>query len=189
MVCDLALGWVQEDAAGTVIATGGCRDEAAAEYPSPEPEPSRVEPFYGLIGGMTRVVHMEVPEDARVAAVDAEWTVCMAEHGYPFMAEEGPAGDVRLPSPLSARSLAARTRPDGSVADPDYDAPAADVPWEERALVGSEYEIAIALADFDCRDEVNYVERLTDVRIDLEQRFVDANGEELDRMLRAFEAG
>lgn len=182
----LALGWHEEDSDGTVVASGGCFIEAAQDNPEPEPKLSRTEEFSDLIGAMNRVVIQDVPEDPRTALADAEWSQCMANAGYVF--PDGPDADRRRRvGPSSAWHLAVVTPPDGQPGDYSQDLPAAQIPWEQRALVGSDRELAIALADFDCRAETGYVERVTEVRVDLEQQYVDANRAELERMLRAFE--
>ncbi len=51
-----------------------------------------------------------------------------------------------------------------------------------------EDEIKQALADWDCKQEVDYDAELRKVRLDLEQQFVDANKEQLDAYLAAAQA-
>ncbi|MCL2784832.1 MAG: hypothetical protein FWD55_05235 [Propionibacteriaceae bacterium] len=77
-----------------------------------------------------------------------------------------------------------RTRADGTLGDTwyhyEYDEA---TPEEERSLLGTQAEVQIALADFDCREESNYLERYLAIQIDLESAFVDQHRAQLDEML------
>ncbi|MDR1441525.1 MAG: hypothetical protein LBJ02_03920, partial [Bifidobacteriaceae bacterium] len=71
-----------------------------------------------------------------------------------------------------------RTGPeDGELYDP------ADVPVDQQSLVGSDYEIAIAVADFGCRAATDYVGRYTQIQFDLETAYIAAHQTELDKMV------
>ncbi|MDR2564552.1 MAG: hypothetical protein LBC97_00565 [Bifidobacteriaceae bacterium] len=118
---------------------------------------------------------LDAGADEGVVALNLEWADCMRVAGYPFPKEKGELG------PVSAIDLASATQEDGTVAD-------GSDPNQEWALLGTEPEIRIALADFDCRAQTDYFNRLLARRIAIEQRFVDQNKAELDRMVAAAEA-
>jgi hypothetical protein len=87
--------------------------------------------------------------------------------------------------PSAAMDHAYRTRADGTVASRKMDTPTAEIPLDEKSLLGSQPEIDIAVADFDCRVETNYVARYLELRIGREQAFVDSHRSELDKMVAA----
>jgi hypothetical protein len=110
------------------------------------------------------------------AALNQEWGSCMSRRGY----------DFEYPGPASAFDLALRTRPDGTVGPlPTPGAQAADIPAEEQSLLGIEPEREIALADFDCRVQTGYLERLTEMRVRADEEFIQANRAQLDQLVAA----
>lgn len=160
---------------------GGCAGRVLAQLPQPgvgDPSARYFEQYAPLLGEMARFSQDVVAHDARTVALDVEWASCMAEAGHDLVA----AFDLTGPSPLSAVDLAVRTRPDGSVGDPQPDTPTSEIPFDERYLTGDPAERAVALADFDCRAATNYLERLTTIQIDLEEEFVHARAQALEEM-------
>jgi hypothetical protein len=83
--------------------------------------------------------------------------------------------------------MAKRTKTDGTLgsawqrADPAV----GGLPLDEQYLLGTEGEIKIALADFDCRVNTNYEARLLEVYLALEAEFVAQHRSELEQ-LKAF---
>jgi hypothetical protein len=59
------------------------------------------------------------------------------------------------------------------------------MPLEQRSLVGSAAEAVIALADYDCRVETDYEARFLDVQLDLERQLVEANRDQLNKLMAA----
>ena len=160
---------------------GGCTGRALAQLPQPgvgDPSARYFEQYAALLGEMARFPQDVVAHDARTVALDAEWANCMAEAGHDLVA----ALDLPGPSPLSAVDVAVRTRPDGSVGDPQPDTPTSEIPFDERYLTGDPAERAVALADLDCRAATNYLERLTTIQIDLEEEFVHTRAQALEEM-------
>ena len=127
-----------------------------------------------------------VNTDPRVVALVGEWAACMTEAGHPGLRAPG-LGDGGLTTALwdewnllngwgdaHAEMLAAwdwEVHPDG----PEWLHPS-----PERIAEFTEREIALAVADFDCRESLDFEARRRAVDLDLQQQFVDRHGPELE---------
>jgi hypothetical protein len=84
--------------------------------------------------------------------------------------------------------VAMRTGPDGAVYEPPAGlGNAEDIPEEQASLVGSQHERDIALVDFGCRQETNYVDRYAAVIIRYQKAYLEAHQGELDKMMAQIE--
>jgi hypothetical protein len=136
-----------------------------------------MEPVEGEASSGGGVVY-QPPADARIAQLNSEWFTCMREAGQLKDAQEAATTTI-----TAAFWSAIRTGADGSV-----DAGSDNAPLDQRSLIGSPLEIAIALADFDCRAKTDYVNRFAQVWVELEQRYVDQHRAELDNMVATWES-
>lgn len=169
-------------------ALGDCRRQVEDEHPDPIDRH-----WDDLIGNRFDVV-MEltlfrtsagsgtaIEADPRIVELNTEWRTCVTAAGMPI--EEARARTKEpgvLDGPLGAFLLAYRTGADGVVAEVDDLDPAR---VDQRSLVGSEPEIRIALADFDCRAATDYADRIVEVQREREQEFLDAHRRELDKLV------
>jgi len=104
-----------------------------------------------------------VPTHPDVVRADAEWSDCMADAGYP---------DYTRQPEAKARWIEHMNDPDGNgVGDPGDAAAQARLAPEE---------IALATADWDCRDRTGYDDVVARVRNAAQQEYVDAHRDELD---------
>jgi hypothetical protein len=187
---DLALGGEQEpDTEGDPGTEPSCFEitesavSGAGEVPSGRTYQQFAAQFGALAAQMEQLPGLTLFEDGEVRALDLEYEVCMGRAGFDLgSGREYAPGEV---NPWAAFSLAQHTRADGSLgsswnAGPDFAVDAA--PIEERSLLGTQAEIKIALADFDCRVETDYDRRLKDAYLRLEAEFVAAHKSELDQM-------
>lgn len=166
---------------------GGCLADAQARQPDPTASDARAmffEQFNPLLAQMHRVRSDDVNNDGQVSALNEQWAACMADAGFDIV--PGRPG-ATVPTPFDAMDLAARTPPGGVAGPPRYDTLTSEIPIEERYLLGSAEERAIAVADFDCRVATDYEATLTDVLIRLEQQFLVDHKTELDEMAAAIE--
>ncbi len=182
----LALYGDYNDPAGTSGAS--CSGRAAAQFPEPAIS-DREQMFEADFRDLIYSVQVSLADDGRpggmlddprVSGLNGEWEACMKAGGYVFDGMDG-----ILSGPKLASDLAVRTRPDGTVGPPNYDTPTVDIPIEERNLLGTEPERAVALADFDCRTETDYMARLTDIRVSRDEDFIAEHQSELDRLVAA----
>jgi hypothetical protein len=163
-----------------------CSGKALARFPEPS-QPDRVRAFeaefWDLIYSTVSFVRDEVPQDPRVVQLDQEWESCMNTAGYVF--GDGPRVEN---GPILAMGRAMRTRPDGTVGPVRNGVPSAEVPPEEKSLLGTAPERAVAVADFDCRVATNYIARLTDIRAARDKEYIAANQAALNKLVAAAES-
>ncbi|MDR2930853.1 MAG: hypothetical protein LBV06_08140 [Propionibacteriaceae bacterium] len=173
-----------DDPAGT--SGNSCSGRALAQYPE-RPEPDRQGRFEVEFGDLVyaarfngrEVFHAEV-EDPRVLRLDAEWGACMAKKGFGF------EGLDSMHGPELAFFQAERTHPDGVVGPVHQEFIwTAEIPVEEKSLLGTESERTVAVADFDCRVETDYMSRYAQIQIALDNEFIAKHRAELDRLVAA----
>jgi hypothetical protein len=166
----------------------GCSGQAFKAFPEPgSEEPQyRFDAEFGelvhFIGGLASLVF----EDKRISGLAREWNDCMLNAGVDVSGEivaDMVGGDGLYANPRSAWYLAMRTGEDGSVGLGGQGFFEDSLPLDQRSLIGSGPEVRIALADFDCRVETDYVGRFEEIQLSLEQRFVDENRARLDQMV------
>jgi hypothetical protein len=177
--------------------TGGCGAEAAAKHPEPPKDDrvSQVFEVHGPVGNDAASVMSGVAAlDPEVRALDREWAACMLGQGHDLgQAATDMAGDAgqafsphRLPA--FAHIEAFETDPDGDRVD--YDAYAEDhesIPLDQRSLVGSQAEIDVAVADFECRQETDYMDRLISRMREIQEEHLAKHQKELDAFMAAVE--
>ncbi|MFC5929305.1 hypothetical protein D6T64_20280 [Cryobacterium melibiosiphilum] len=109
------------------------------------------------------------PQTPELVALDAEWAACMSTAGYTTFSTQ--------PAPYSAifdESQALYLTATGMT--------------EDARLELQGREIPLALADFRCSDEVDYLTRSITVQAALEDQFVIDNEAELDALVADFTA-
>ncbi|MBP2436092.1 hypothetical protein [Microbacterium amylolyticum] len=166
---------------GYAVMNGG--DEMEAVYEQFEPLMERMFAVYD-----------EAQNAPEMIELDAEWSSCMADSGYaqytkqseveqsfydkqePFWEAqnemwEGVDWDTITEEEIE--QLEAQTSDD----------PMQSPEWAEAA----EEEIATALADFDCREKLNYRETQLEIQFELEERFINDNRADLEAFRSAAE--
>jgi hypothetical protein len=122
-------------------------------------------------------VRLAAAADPRVAELDAAWAACMAVAGYPGLARVGDAEAAVRDELTALRTQAWSALP----AEPTQaDVAAVEQSAQDAAdrLAGS--EIATALADLTCRDDVAYAVELQGITSEYQQRFYQAHRVELE---------
>jgi len=155
-----------------------CSGKATGQFPAPT-ESDRQQKFEAEFGDLANVARIDVASDQRTIQLDAEWESCMNRQGFTFDKLEGDHG------PTMAMSLALRTRPDGSVGPFRVGVSTSDIPVEEQSLLDTEPERKVAAADFDCRAEADYMDRLTKIRVSLDNQFITEHQAQLDQLVTA----
>ena len=106
----------------------------------------------------------------------------MAKRGYDLTS--GNLYSKANVNPWAAYTMALRTKANGQLGDKWYHyQDEQDTPDEQRALLGTKYEIKIAIDDFDCRQTTDYMNRYETAQVGLEQAFVNKHRKQLDAML------
>jgi hypothetical protein len=162
--------------------SGGCVGKIERDYPDPgdvKADRNVLEQHGDIVSDMAVMTRGgSIYEDKQVVKLNREWRSCMSDKGF---APDNPAreGD-RWDGPLQAYMRAMLTDPSGKVAEIIDDSP--PLPDDQERLVGSDAERNIALLDFECRAETDYLNRFMDAQRKWEQDFVDANRKALDAM-------
>lgn len=143
----------------------GCWGRAQAEVYGDTTMPAQFEAVNDEIQAMTRAIVV----DPRVVAVQPRWASCMADAGYAGLAAvgdgEGLVNDL-------ANQFGATT------GDIPYDEIRAKYPDELAELQRT--EVAVAVADTTCREEVGYDEIRDQVQTELEDRIVEMYRSDLE---------
>ena len=125
-----------------------------------------------------------VASDPRAIELDAEWASCMSDAGHPGLLRPRGEGSVSRAlwdewDLLNGGGVAADV-----VRDWDWEAhpdgPEGLFPGAAAVAEFTEREIALAVADFDCRARTGFEARRTAIDHDLQQQFVDRHGAELE---------
>ncbi|MDR1188287.1 MAG: hypothetical protein LBK95_12680, partial [Bifidobacteriaceae bacterium] len=172
---------------------GGCAAAASEQVPEVGALPDTTASFdaaHGdLIEAMVELTKWEVGMDPRTLALDQEWEQCATAKGLDFSGqafwfEGGGQADASMynhPSPVHALDIARSLDADGQPPDPDYQPVEGEDP-EFGYLRAYPAQIDVALADFDCRQQVGYMDRIMAIQHDLERQFIDQNHDRLEAM-------
>lgn len=162
--------------------SGGCAATIAREYPEPQAVGDRdMYSRHGdLLSDMASLTRGDdIFSDARVIALNCAWRACMTGKGY---VPDDPASEASpWAGPYQAVARARLTDPSGTLGTISEDMSA--LPDEQSRLVGSGPERDIALLDFECRQETDYLAVFAAAQRRLEQDFVTENRKELDSLL------
>ncbi|MDR2931157.1 MAG: hypothetical protein LBV06_09685 [Propionibacteriaceae bacterium] len=92
------------------------------------------------------------------------------------------AADPKTDQSCAGQAQARHPQPEPPTREWDGTRPSTDIPVEEKSLLGTAPEREVALADFDCRAETDYLAQLTDIRVSLDEKFIREHHAELDRL-------
>ncbi|GEN80677.1 hypothetical protein [Actinotalea fermentans] len=155
----------------------GCHGDAERAVDAGE---AGLEPdvFAQLSAEMT-ALDEETAQDPRLDGVNARWAACMLDAGHPDLERVGDGEDAVLRE-VDARLMESEpSAPEGaSVAEMDGRA-------HRIQLDMAPFEIELALADLQCRDEVGYAAELASVSAERQAEFVAEHRAELDAWLAA----
>lgn len=129
--------------------TPGCQQTAYEEVLAGQ-NAFQTDPRFEALRDELTALWNRVDTDPRVIRLNADWADCMADAGYPDLAT--PAD----PSSL-VFSITQGVPPDGSIE------------YREKTLPARDFEVDVALADFDCRDALRFEDAYTRVRVEYEE--------------------
>ncbi|RYV52942.1 hypothetical protein [Pengzhenrongella frigida] len=160
--------------------TAGCQGKAQHEVYEGGLE---ADAFAGLQEDIT-AMYDAVQADPRLADVNAEWASCMADAGFDGLAAVGD-GETSIYDEVNVLQ-------EGLYADVD---PAVEMTEELNAQMQTDLqdkmaeitprEIKTAVADFGCREDVDFDDVNQKISFELQQEFVDAHKADLDAWLAA----
>ena len=132
--------------------------------------PDEQSPFAALEREMN-TVRERVYDDPRARDLNAEWAVCMAEAGH---------GGLHASRGHHSFGHELGDEWDRLNGWGEYQTAEETVPDRAAVAAFREREIALAVADFDCREALDFDARLTEISHEHEQQFVDDHRAELE---------
>ncbi|MDR1441524.1 MAG: hypothetical protein LBJ02_03915 [Bifidobacteriaceae bacterium] len=178
-----ALSGPADPATGYRDSGQGCASDAFEEVPE-VPAASRANDAFdvahdGILYELVQVTKWYVGLDPRAVALDEEWAACAAGKGLDFAGtawadpDSEPTVDVSMLnriSPVSALNHARNMGEDGE--------------WSIDAGYLRAYpaQVEVALVDYDCRQQLDYMDRIMEIVLDVEQDFLDKNRVALEAM-------
>ena len=141
--------------------------------------------FLGLQQAMTEMAE-SAARDPRLDRANADWAACMAESGYPGLAEVGEA-EAAIGAEVDAVWASAAVA--GTPGLPSGSNPAgAEAAISEQLEEISTREIATAVADLTCQSEVGYDALRREIDADYQREFLAENREEISEWLRSLQS-
>ena len=148
--------------------TSGCQGFASHEINGDQPSQDDHAALYDAMNAM----YEESQSSPTLVALDAEWATCMADAGYATFLKKGDAQESISNDQNAIYESATETGPD------------------EQALADlREKELAVAMADYTCAEEVDYTDASMKVQFDLEEQFITDHKSELDALIADSEQG
>jgi len=130
--------------------------------------------YQALKAEVDRIDSDVVPTHPDVVAADAAWSECMADAGFPGYARQPEAEDRERERSEAPDVANGAIGPDGLT---------------DGQREGLPHERAVAVADWDCVDDVGYTDVVARVRARAQQEYVDAHRDELDAWVEAYAVG
>lgn len=147
----------------------GCLGRAQHEVRGDDPTQSAR--FAPLIAAMNALEQDQLGDPA-MAPIDAEWSDCMAAAGFSGLPTKQSAADA-----VFAQS------------SEYWAAGATDEPAEDVRAGWREYEVRVAVADFDCAESVGFAAKALAVQVARETQFIADNKSQLDELLAELAQG
>jgi len=153
--------------------TAGCQGKGQHEAYDDGLNAAASDPSFVALQEEMNKVWESVSTDPAMAAIDAEWSRCMADAGFDFAKAEAAMNSI---------SDRMNTIYNWSAEGTDASATATAPPEPDPAALAElrKAEIDTAVADFACRESTHYTDRQQEVQFAAEQAFVDAHRAELD---------
>jgi hypothetical protein len=162
----------------------GCLGVGEDAVLSSSPSVSSSREFWVAFGDLARAMdQLPVLDDPAVHEADRDFDRCMFDKGFDLTS--GAEFSAGQGGPWAAWTMALRTKEDGTLGDSwhtDWLAAGQMPPEDELSLLGTAAEIKIAVADFECRAEVDYAARFREAHLRLEDEFVGERKAELEEM-------
>lgn len=151
---------------------GGC----LADLP---PDPRFTPAALKVVREGTLPLRERADSDPRVVEADEAWASCMVEAGYEGLSRPQDADEqaFELYHPVDDRAAEMESAEDGPSLT------------EEQLAAARRTEIATALADLDCQEDVDHRNITTEVLHELESAWVEDNSAVLDEVIAGYRAG
>gem|GEM_PF-345540 len=169
----------------TIHPSGGCRFDAMVGGWR-----SAISEEFASLRHEVNNFHLAVEGDSRIAALNQEWASCMAVAGHsgftapgiPLWGAVSSEGPTLLWQSDPTRSSSTPYR--GWLEEGDRLTPESEIAWAQFR----EFEKSVAVADWDCRFELDYDAAHRAIELELQQEFVNRLGPELEAWAQYEEA-
>lgn len=168
----VAYDWTQSGCQGAAdheVREAHSQAESAAEDPAFTELFTEIDAFYAQFYG-------DQPAVSAIADLDILWNDCMITAGYSEFTS--PTSTIQQLLTEYQDALV----PPGSEGEPSE--PSEPSPKVRQEF--SERELAVALADYECRERLNYEDQLTKIMHSLEQQFVDTHQQQLEALVATY---
>lgn len=152
----------------------GCSGWAQHTYSLNSPQGFDEDPELQQLTEGIEGLHAKLMGDPRTDTVNQEWSVCMEE-----------VGNHDLDSPEGLRLSLANEY----IALGEEHATSGAADWRKAANQFRDREITLAVDSWTCSDQMNYAERINEIKADLEQKFIEENKDQLDRAILKYGQG
>ncbi|HMR48778.1 MAG TPA: hypothetical protein PKE40_05900 [Arachnia sp.] len=149
----------------------GCVGWADHKVRGGKPRPQEDPAFAELVNAIYDAAPT-TDNDEDMAALEAEWSTCMAAEGFSFA--------LRQDAAITVENELDDLWPRDSDGKPDQNREPSD---EEREHFFATRELPTAIADATCAEGMDYVERRHDITVAFEQRFIDDHRAQLDALV------
>jgi hypothetical protein len=129
----------------------------------------------------------QTQQDPRVTKATTSWINCMGDAGYTGLAAVEDAHN-QISEKSNAIYENAYPSDMGEEMPSEEDIAAIESAIQAKLAGVKEEEIATAVADWECRDEIGFDDTMKEVSFELEQEFVDTHREELEAWVEAVAA-
>ncbi|WP_105033778.1 hypothetical protein [Cryobacterium aureum] len=148
--------------------TMGCYGSASQEVNGDQPSQEEHAAVYDAMS----LMYEDLQASPAIVKLDAEWAACMADAGYATFAKKADAQESIMDAQNALYEDQSGTAPDETIL--------ADL---------REKELALAMADYTCAEDVDYTEATTKVQFELEEQFITDHKSELDALIADYEQG
>ncbi|WP_104192519.1 hypothetical protein [Cryobacterium sp. Y82] len=148
--------------------TKGCYGAALQEINGDQPSQEEHAALYEAMSAL----YEDLQASPAIVKLDAEWAACMADDGYATFAKKADAQESVMNEQNALYEDQTGAAPDETIL--------ADL---------REKELALAMADYTCAEDVDYTEATTKVQFELEEQFITDHKSELDALIADSEQG
>ncbi|TFD54559.1 hypothetical protein E3T55_03855 [Cryobacterium frigoriphilum] len=148
--------------------TSGCQGFAGQQVTGDQPSEDEHEALFTAMTAM----YEEAQASPTLVALDAEWAACMADAGYATFTKKADAQESIMNDSNALYEENTETGPD-----------------EQTLADMREKELALAMVDYTCAEEIDYTDASLQVQFELEEQFITDHKAELDALIADYEQG
>lgn len=150
----------------------GCYGSAQHEVETDTSANAWEDPDFADLFDAINSLYEESSKDPEVQALNQEWSSCMADAGYPDVADKNLAYEVIM-------------NEQNELYNGD-DGTGTEEPDQAKLDALKKKEIDMAVADWKCADAMDYQDKYQEIDFRLQQKFVDDHADQLDALIAKY---